>query len=199
MTNLAIFAKPPRAGLVKTRLIPELGADNAAKVYRYCLQHAIEIARQSRLDFRIYLSEADEDSLFAPYPIHFQSGENLGERMFNAFQELLQLNPAGAIIVGSDCLDLKVRQLKAAAQALVDHELVLLPAFDGGYALIGCRTVDTALFDRIDWSTEQVLRQTTTNADKLGYRTCLLETVHDIDTLQDMERYPELLNLVTEG
>ena len=199
MVSLAVFAKPPRAGLVKTRLIPDLGAENAARVYRHCLQHVLDVARKSGLDYRVYLSEPDDNPVFETHPVQYQSGNDLGERMYNALCEMLRSNSAGAIIVGSDCLDIEVGHLEAAAQALIDHELVLMPAFDGGYALIGCRVVDTALFEQVDWSTAEVLRQTTANANALGYRTRLLETVRDIDTLQDMEPYPELLSLIAPG
>ena len=199
MTRLAVFAKPPRAGKVKTRLIPDLGADGAAIVYRHCLQHAIGIAGNAGVEYRIYLSEADEDPLFQMHPIGYQRGSDLGERMLNALTEMLEQAPDGAIIVGTDCLDLETSHITAAKRALVDHELVLLPAIDGGYALIGCRIIDRALFDRVSWSTAEVLKQTMANANKLGYRTYLLETVRDIDTLQDMEHYPELIDLVSPG
>ena len=89
--------------------------------------------------------------------------------------------------------------LQAAAQSLSDHELVLLPAIDGGYALIGCTAIDPALFDSLRWSSDQVYRQTVANARKLNYRVRSLESVRDIDTLQDLENYPELLALITSS
>ena len=119
--------------------------------------------------------------------------------MLHAFTDLLADNSDGAIIIGSDCLDLTIGHLQAAAQALADHELVLLPAVDGGYALIGCTSANPALFKDVAWSTEQVLAQTLENAERLNYRVSLLETVRDIDTLQDLEQYPELLALITSS
>ena len=153
MASLAVFAKPPRAGLVKTRLIPDLGAETAARVYHHCLQHVLDVARKSGHDYRVYLSEPDDNPLFESHPVQYQTGNDLGERMQNALQEMLHLNPDGAIIVGSDCLDLEVGHLDAAVQSLIDHELVLMPAVDGGYALIGCRVISAALFEEVDWST----------------------------------------------
>ena len=73
------------------------------------------------------------------------------------------------------------------------------PSLDGGYTLIGCRIADLALFDQVRWSTSEVLAQTTSNAQKLGYRIHLLETARDIDTLQDMKHYPELRDLISAG
>jgi hypothetical protein len=82
---------------------------------------------------------------------------------------------------------------------LADHELVLLPAFDGGYALIGCTTIDSSLFRNLHWGGDRVYRQTVANAQKLNYRVGSLESVRDIDTLQDLEHYPDLLALIASS
>jgi len=199
MTPVGIFAKPPQPGLVKTRLIPEIGPAKAASVYRFCLEYALELARHSGLDYQLYLSQDSDDELFQEEQYSMQKGRDLGARMLHAFTDLLAANSDGAIIIGSDCLDLTIGHLQAAAQALADHELVLLPAIDGGYALIGCTRVNPELFKDVAWSTEQVLAQTLANAERLNYRVSLLETVRDIDTLQDLEQYPELLALITSS
>lgn len=199
MATLGIFAKPPRPGLVKTRLIPDIGADNAARVYRYCLEYTLRMARDSGIDYQLYLTEESDDELLRDEPSAIQQGGNLGTRMLNAVKELLARSADGAIIIGTDCLDIQIGHLRAAAQALASHELVLLPAVDGGYALIGCSKAEPALFDDVAWSSDRVLAQTLANAEKLHYRTSSLETVRDIDTLQDLELYPELLALITSN
>ena len=199
MTPVGIFAKPPQPGLVKTRLIPEIGPAKAASVYRFCLEYALELARHSGLDYQLYLSQDSDDELFQEEQYSMQKGRDLGARMLHAFTDLLTANSDGAIIIGSDCLDLTIGHLQTAAQALADHELVLLPAIDGGYALVGCTRVNPELFRDVAWSTERVLEQTLANAEKLNYRVSLLETVRDIDTLQDLEQYPELLALITSS
>ncbi len=199
MATLGIFAKPPRPGLVKTRLIPDIGADNAARVYRYCLEYTLGLARHSGINYQLYLTEQSDDELFRDEGYAVQQGDNLGTRMLNALGELLAGSPAGAIIIGTDCLDLRIGHLQAAAQALADHELVFMPAVDGGYALIGCSKVEPAIFDGVAWSSDRVLEQTLANAEKLRYRASLLETVRDIDTLQDLELYPELRALVASN
>ena len=199
MITVGIFARPPRPGLVKTRLIPDIGEQKAASVYRYCLQHALDITARSGLDYRVFLSERSDDEQFDDEQISLQHGPDLGARMFHAFRELLAESENGAIIIGSDCLDLTRRHLLLAAQALADHELVLAPAEDGGYALIGCRGAHPGLFDRVTWSSDRVLRQTLKNARRLDYRVSLLDTVRDIDTLQDLEHYPELVGLIASS
>ena len=199
MISVGIFAKPPCPGLVKTRLIPDIGADKATRVYRYCLEYTLEVARESGLEFQLYLSEASDDELLQDDEHFLQKGADLGARMFNAIKEMLTTSTDGAIIIGSDCLDISCNHLHQAAQALADHELVFLPAVDGGYALIGCTAIDPRLFHNVSWSSNQVLKQTLTNAERLGYRVSLLETVRDIDTLQDLEQYPELLALIASS
>lgn len=199
MITLGIFAKPPLPGTVKTRLIADIGADKAARVYRYCLEYTLAVARQSGLDYQVFLTEESDDSLFQGEAYSLQKGPDLGARMYHAFRQLLERGSDGALIIGTDCLDLTSMHLQAAAQSLSDHELVLLPAIDGGYALIGCTAIDPALFDNLRWSSDQVYRQTTANARKLNYRIKSLEPVRDIDTLRDLEHYPELLALITSS
>ena len=199
MISVGIFAKPPYPGLVKTRLIPDIGSNKAARVYRYCLEYTLEVTRESGLEYQLYLSETCDDALFQDDEHSVQKGNNLGSRMFNAFQDLLATSTDGALIIGSDCLDISPRHLRQAAQELADHELVILPALDGGYALIGCTTINPELFRDVSWGSEQVLEQTITNAEHLNYRISMLETVRDIDTLQDLEQYPELLALIASS
>ena len=199
MIAVGIFAKPPYPGSVKTRLIPDIGADKAASVYRYCLEYTLEVVGKSGLEYQLFLSEDCDDALFQQEEHSLQKGDDLGQRMYHAFLELLDTASDGALIIGTDCLDLTPMHLQDAARSLADHELVLIPALDGGYALIGCTTIEPGLFKDLRWSTDQVYRQTVANAQRLNYRVASLETLRDIDTLQDLEHYPELLALITSS
>ncbi len=199
MIAVGIFAKPPLPGMVKTRLIPDIGADKAARVYRYCLEYTLAVVRQSGLDYQLFISEVCDDPLFQDEEYSLQKGDDLGARMFHAFQDLLERGSDGALIIGTDCLDITSMHLQEAAASLADHELLLLPALDGGYAMIGCSEINPALFDKLRWSTDQVYQQTLANAQQLNYRVKSLEAVRDIDRLQDLEHYPELLALITSS
>jgi len=199
MIPVALFAKPPQPGLVKTRLIADIGADKAVRIYRFCLEYALELVRHCGLDYQLFLSQDSEDALFQDEHYIIQKGPDLGARMHHALAKLLANKNDGAIIIGSDCLEMTIGHLQAAAQALSDHDLVLLPAADGGYALIGCTEANPELFKSVTWSSDQVLAQTIANAKRLNYRVSLLETVRDIDTLQDLEQYPELLALIASS
>lgn len=199
MIKIGIFAKPPQPGLVKTRLIPDIGAEKATEVYRFCLEYTLAVARQSGLDYQLFLTGPSDDPVFQDEPYRLQKGADLGERMHHSLQEMLRNDADAAIIIGTDCLDMTQRHLQRAAQALSDHELVLLPAIDGGYALIGGSKIDARLFEGVEWSSERVYQQTTENAERLGYRVQSLESVRDIDTLQDLEHYPQLLALIASS
>ena len=197
MSLVLIFAKPPVEGKVKTRLIPGLGAAQATEVYRYCLQFTLNLLRDSTFQYQVWLAEASSLAIFEGEPCQLQQGNNLGDRMIHALIHGLKSNPGASILlIGSDCLDLTEEHLMQANESLNQHELVFLPSIDGGFAMIGCRSIDISIFDKVIWSSETVLQQTLDNASKLNYRVDLLETVRDIDTLSDLNHYPELRELI---
>jgi len=197
---ILLFAKPPVKGKVKTRLIPELGESAATNIYRHCLNYTLGLVRQSGIDYQLWLSEESQDSIFQGQPYSLQQGTGLGSRMLTAIKSQLDqkvTENSGVILIGSDCLDLTPAHLQQAIDALRYHDMVLLPTFDGGYALIGCRRIDTELFANVKWGGSMVLQKTLENAKSLDYRVSLLETVRDIDRLQDVNHYAELKSLIT--
>lgn len=197
MASLGIFAKPPVPGKVKTRLIKDIGRQDATKIYRYCLEYSIETARNSGLEYLLHLTETSIDPIFAEAKIWLQQGDHLGERMQAALEHQLDEYKQAAMIIGSDCIELTQTHLRDASNALETHDLVLVPSVDGGFALIGCRRFDARLFNDVTWSTDQVLSRTLANAQELNFSHCLLETVRDVDTLHDLQHFPELLELLT--
>ena len=198
MALVQIFAKPPEEGKVKTRLIPDLGKAKATEVYRYCLRYTLNLVHQSPLDYQLWLGEDSNNLFFADEKYKLQQGEDLGQRMYHAISQGLCESNA-VLLIGSDCLDLTHAHLALATEALIDNDLVLLPTLDGGFAMIGCRKIESSLFADVEWSSERVLAQTLNNARQIKYRVHLLETVRDIDTLSDLNHYSELRALVTQN
>lgn len=197
MPLVQIFAKPPVEGKVKTRLIPDLGTARATKVYRYCLAFTLDLIQSSMLDYEVWLSEVGEDPLLDGLDCHIQQGDDLGIRMHHALNHRLRTHPnEKVLLIGSDCLDLSVQHLNQAIEHLSTHDLVLLPSYDGGFAMIGCRVINRSIFDDVRWSSPEVLQHTLANANRLGYRSHLLESVRDIDTLDDLNHYPALRKLI---
>jgi rSAM/selenodomain-associated transferase 2/rSAM/selenodomain-associated transferase 1 len=197
MPVIQIFAKPPVEGKVKTRLIPDIGASKATRIFRYCLTYTLDLLRSSHCNYQIWLSEETQDRLFQQETYHLQQGIGLGDRMLFALKRALSDKSNNKVIlIGSDCLDLNQQHFDQALAALDTNDIVLLPTFDGGFALIGCRVIDPLLFNHVEWSTSHVLQQTIDNAKLLNYQVHLLKIVRDIDTFSDLSHYPELLSII---
>ncbi len=200
MPVIQIFAKPPVEGKVKTRLIPYIGACNATRVFRHCLTYTLDLLRASHCNYQIWLSEETQDVVFQQETYRLQQGNDLGDRMLFALETALSAQPSDKVVlIGSDCLDLHQTHFDQALAALDSNDIVLLPTFDGGFALIGCRVIDPLLFNQVEWSSSRVLQQTIDNAKLLNYQVHLLEMVRDIDTLSDLGHYPELLSMIHQN
>lgn len=204
-TLVAIFAKAPIPGQVKTRLHPVLTPGQAAQLHRRLLHNAIAVVAQSGLTGLLCggSEHAELRTLSQAHSMDFylQRGADLGERMWHAACHCLRLADA-VLIMGSDCPELTARHLLAAQQALLDHDVVLIPATDGGYVLIGCRRqAHQQVFTEVDWGTERVLRQTRDKLQALGLSWAELPPLADLDRPDDLERLrerrPDLLEKLT--
>lgn len=199
MALIQVFAKPPVKGQVKTRLIPDLGESVATTIYRYCLDYTLNMVRQSELNYQVWLSEDSNDPIFQGEAYCLQQGDNLGSRMYHAINSQLEQQAPGdskIILIGTDCLDMTIKHLNQAIQTLCSHDIVLSPAFDGGFALIACRKIDSRIFTNVEWGSNSAFAQTLDNAQAMDYQVAILETIRDIDTLQDVNRYTELMSLI---
>ncbi len=170
---IIVFAREPVPGQAKTRLIPRLGAWGAARLQARLTRHAVATARAARCGpVELQLSKK-------------QKGRDLGERMHRALSGAVR----PAIIIGSDCPELRPSDLRQAMRWLAGgYDAVLAPAEDGGYALIGMRRVSPRIFDGIDWGTSQVYAQTVRRLQSAGWRWRALRTVWDVDRPEDLDR-----------
>ncbi len=198
MNSIAVFARWPRIGTVKTRLSPALPAELSLALHRAMVADTLAAARACGAERRVlYWGDApdtpDAGEPPAAVPPGFearpQRGADLGARMANAFEELLAGTSDRAVLVGTDCPDLGPAGIDAAFRALESKPVVLIPSRDGGYALIGLALPAPGLFERIDWSTEQVLAQTLERARAAGLAVRLLEPLADLDTPEDLVRW----------
>ncbi len=195
-----VFAKPPVAGLAKTRLIPALGAEGAAALHGRLVHHILHVANDAALCPLELWRAGDIDHPFFedcrarfPLTLQTQQGDDLGQRMHLAFEQALARCDY-ALLVGSDCPGLTGADLAAGLDALAHGEdCVLSPAEDGGYVLIGLRRTNVRLFDEVAWGTGLVLAQTTARLDELGWRYRLLKHQADIDRPEDLARLPPTL------
>jgi rSAM/selenodomain-associated transferase 1 len=194
-TAVVVFARAPRPGLVKTRLIPRLGAEGAAALSARLVKRTLETARAAGF-CRIELHGAPDcdDPFFRFCAGHYgvtlvpQAPGDLGARMLAAFEAVLAAH-ARVLLVGSDCPALTSRHLRQAERALRDGaEAVLAPCEDGGYALIGLRRVDARLFEGMAWGADSVAADTRARLAELGWRWHELETLWDVDRPEDYAR-----------
>ncbi len=194
--RLIIFTRYPEAGNVKTRLIPALGPAGAAELYRqmaeWTLVQAKQLQCQRSLQVEIRFVGGNpklmQDWLGKELIYTPQGDGDLGERMARSLQSAFDESIHRAVIIGTDCLELDAQVLEKAFQSLEQHDLVLGPATDGGYYLIGLRQPVPELFKSIAWSTSLVLQQTVKCAQKLGLAIAYLPTLSDIDTPEDLHQ-----------
>ncbi|HZT42618.1 MAG TPA: TIGR04282 family arsenosugar biosynthesis glycosyltransferase [Chthonomonadaceae bacterium] len=194
---ILVLAKQPVAGQVKTRLCPPLAVEQAAGLAEAFLHDTL--ANAARIDgAHVLLSHAPPEAAewfaaqFPEMTCFPQTGGSLGERLVAAFETAWSRGYRRCVAIGADSPDLPPDFLRAAFEALrpgpESADVVLGPAEDGGYTLIGLRAAQPALFQDIPWSTGQVLDRTLAQADALGLRIHLLPEWYDVDTPADLER-----------
>ncbi len=196
-TRIIIFAKAPLPGLAKTRLIPALGAEGAARLARHMLLSTLERSLAAELGpVELCMSPGPTDLAWQNIPLPSglvcsdQKGGNLGERMARAAESGLAQNTR-VLLIGTDCPALTPARLRFAAAQLNDHDSVIFPALDGGYVLLGLTRFSPRLFADIPWSTEQVAALTLSRIAELGWSLHLAESLPDIDEPGDLHQLPD--------
>lgn len=192
---IGVFARAPDPGQAKTRLIPRLGAEAAARLHAKLVRHAVETALASgvgpvELWRAPSVSQAFFRGLAAEHGLNLriQSEGDLGERMAHAFRRMLGDAP-GAILIGSDCPARAAQDLIEAREALARGcDAVVGPVADGGYHLIALRRLELRLFAGVSWGTDRVLTQTRSRLTALGWRWHELPERWDIDRPEDLAR-----------
>lgn len=187
---LLVFHKNEVLGKVKTRLASGVGEEQALDIYRHLLYKTYLAIRDISVSITTYFSEFIPDTpTYSAENKRVQVGQDLGERMKNAFSINFESGMEKIVLIGTDCPSIEGRYILQAFDALDQSDLVIGPARDGGYYLIGMKQRADYLFEGISWSTELVLSQTLTLAAEQGLQTHLLPVLEDIDTLEDWERY----------
>ena len=189
--SVIIFIKNPALGKVKTRLAATIGDEAALAVYHKLSQRAREVALALDVPRHLFYSDFTDDNdawdnaLFIKKQ---QVGQDLGERMHLAFVDTLQTSPK-AVIIGSDCPLLTPEIVQLALDQLEHYPFVLGPALDGGYYLLGMQKPTPALFENMEWSTENVAKITLERMAEIGASCYLLPALPDIDVEEDWQKY----------
>jgi hypothetical protein len=192
--SIAIFAKAPIAGFVKTRLIPAIGAEGAARLQTKLIVRTIETALAAEIGpVSLWCTPDRQHELFRSVAethdieIHEQTGVDLRMRMLRAFETLTLRHPT--ILIGTDCPALKANHLRDCIDALGHGaDAVFVPAEDGGYVLVGMRKPIPDLFAGIPWGTDRVMAETRLRAAQFNVRIAEPATLWDLDTAADHAR-----------
>lgn len=195
---LIIFTRNPELGKCKSRLAKTIGNQAALDIYKYLLAHTANVAKDVNADRFVFYSEAiTNEDLWSN--AHFikkvQIGKDLGERMHHAFAHVFELGYSKVVIIGSDLLDLTAVTIEKAFQSLDLNRVVLGPAEDGGYYLLGMKELHFNIFQNKSWGTETVRAETL--EDLKNTKVSLLQELNDIDTFDDMKHYEQLKRFYT--
>lgn len=185
---LLIFTRNPELGKCKTRLAAKIGDHAALDVYVFLLEHTKNITSTLNATRQVYYSEAiakNDIWHLDAYEKKLQTGADLGKRMQNAFADGFADGYEQILIIGSDMYDLTSSDLEQAFDALATHEVVLGPAEDGGYYLLGLSSMHEALFENKQWGTETVLKDSLADLEGIPY--FLLEEKNDVDYYEDIK------------
>ena len=181
----------PEKGKVKTRLAKDIGEDQALSVYHKLLNYTKEITKRLNCEKAVYYSDyVDDNDLWDNmiYDKHLQQGQNLGERMQDALSRAFAEGKERVVIIGSDCMELESYMIKEAFAVLDSNDVVIGPARDGGYYLLGMKKFLPTLFEGKPWSSENLLMDTILDLKKMDANYYLLKTLNDIDTIDDLHQ-----------
>ena len=192
--HLLIFARLPELGQVKTRLAHTIGAAAALAVYHELLDRTRAAAAGFGGQKTVWLAQPTaapltSESVAAHWPDYAwqpQPPGDLGGKMQAAFAQTFAAGAAAAVIIGTDCPGLRSEHLNQAFELLTTHDVVVGPAVDGGYYLLGMKALHESFFLNKAWSTSSVLADTLADAARLHLRVARLPTLHDVDTAADL-------------
>lgn len=194
--RIVIIAKAPIAGFAKTRLIPALGADGAARLARRMFEHTVRSALDAAVGaVELCVAPTLHDPVWRTLNVpegtewSDQGEGDLGARMARAARRTITRGEE-VLLIGTDCPALTVAHLQDACRALRDHDASLVPTTDGGYALLGLNRFDPRLFADIPWSTATVAAATLCRIEQLGWTVVSHPPLHDIDEPADLDWLP---------
>lgn len=185
---LLIFTKNPVYGKVKTRLAATVGNDKALEVYKELIQYTYSATQEIDTHKIVFYDEAiEENDIWKDgYKKQVQQGDDLGEKMMNAFIYAFNNNCNNVVIIGTDCAELTASIINKAFEQLYNYDVVIGPAADGGYYLLGMKNTHNDLFENIQWSSPTVLLETIQRCKENSLHYFLLKELHDVDKEQDL-------------
>ena len=197
---LLIFTRNPELGKAKTRLAKTVGDETALEIYKFLLERTRDISSKVNADKAVYYSvKIRENDIWNPdiYQKYQQFGDDLGIRMLNAFKNGFEAGYEKVMIIGSDLYDLSEKNIEKAFVALNTNDVVIGPAEDGGYYLLGMNTLQENVFKNKEWGTASVRKDTL--KDLSDKKVKVLAFKNDIDVYEDIINIPEIMETFIEN
>ena len=196
-TAIIVFTKFPVEGKVKTRLAKNMGNKFAVSFYRVCAEHTfkeLEKVKETGSELFLFCSEENEIEqvmkwVGKDFNYYSQQGSDLGLKMYNAFDTVFKLGHKKVIIIGTDAPDVSMKIVQSAISVLDNYSVVIGPANDGGYYLLGFKSKLIDLFSGIEWSTNSVFDNTIKKLSNYKMNYFILDELTDIDTLEDLQNW----------
>ena len=192
-----VFQKSPEEGKVKTRLAKDIGHKKATDIYIFLLTHTHQQVQKVDADVFVYFQGGiNENYMVLPryYLAHQEEGD-LGKKMEAAFSEVFNYGYREVLIIGSDCFELDSEIIEEGFGSLATHDLVIGPAVDGGYYLLGMKKLNSSLFRNMPWSTSSIAELTFSEASSQGMSIYKLPILRDVDTLDDLGELKEIFDI----
>lgn len=190
--KLIVFVKNPTPGQVKTRIARTVGDRKAVEVYQHLLRYTQTLVHGLHNQCVVYYGDfVNSDDGWNAYKKYQQAGNDLGERMLNAFRDQFQAGAQKVVIIGSDCLDITSEHINQAFETLDQCDVVIGPATDGGYYLLGMTQLHPFLFEAMPWSHPELRQLTELSILQHGLTFSRLEELNDIDEWTDYEAYKQ--------
>ena len=199
--HLVIFIKYPQKGFVKTRLARDIGAEKSTFLYKKFVEIILRQTKSKFYSRSVFYTPENKREQITEWLgeglcYYLQEGNDLGCRLYNAFDKILRLGSKRVVVIGSDNPLIDEKVVLKSFKELIKKECVVGPSLDGGYYLLGLRLLIKDIFENIDWSTNKVLGQTSDILDKLKVTYKLLDTGLDVDRKKDLVLLRDKLNII---
>ncbi|MBT7998831.1 MAG: glycosyltransferase [Betaproteobacteria bacterium] len=196
-----MFTRTPTEGMVKTRLIPTLGAQKSTKLHQRMTAHAINISKLMSVDIEIYVTPNATHQFFSCFKadgkLKTQIGESLDDRMSDALESGLERYQK-VLLIGCDCPIINTAIMHEAFYQLEQFENIFIPVEDGGFSLIGTTKFSNTIFENVIWGSDVVMKQIRVNLKKYNYSWNELDTLWDVDDIHDYYRLSALMPQLTD-